>query len=138
MAQLEEDERQRLEEEKEEKQKKNKKKKKGKPAKAETVVPSEPDNHEKLSENSVKFETTRSRGKRVDISYDPSRYDEIMSPMCVTIPHRDVLLKMMKACVGVEEIKDLWIYNQSIEDRLAAEDAKAKKKKEVTPFYLFF
>ena len=74
----------------------------------------------------------------VDISYDPQRYDEVCSPMCVLVPHRDVLFKMMKACVGVEKVQDLWMYNESIEERLAFQEERAKKKKEILPFYFFF
>jgi len=45
---------------------------------------------------------------------------------------------MMKACIGVEKVQDLWIYNETIEERLEEDDFRAKKKKEIMPFYFFF
>lgn len=31
--------------------------------------------------------------------------------MCVYIPSNEVLFKMMRACIGCENIEDLWIYH---------------------------
>ena len=35
--------------------------------------------------------------------------------MCVYIPSSLVLFKLMRACVGVEDVKELWIYNHKEE-----------------------
>ena len=33
--------------------------------------------------------------------------------MSVYIPSPDLLFKMMRACIGCQSIKDLWIYNET-------------------------
>ena len=44
--------------------------------------------------------------------YNRKRNCEDFSPMCVYIPSRDLIFKMMRACIGCEKIEDLWIYNE--------------------------
>ena len=46
-----------------------------------------------------------------NLIYDVDRYLEEMSPMCVYIPSRELIFKMMRACVGCTKVEDLWIYN---------------------------
>ena len=41
--------------------------------------------------------------------------------MCVYIPNRPLLFKMMKACIGVKRIQDLWMYSESLHSDLAME-----------------
>lgn len=42
--------------------------------------------------------------------YAKSRYKADTSPHIVFIPRKEVMLKMMRACVLVEEQRDLWIF----------------------------
>lgn len=51
--------------------------------------------------------------KTTDLAYDIDRYLEHSSPMSVYIPAPDLLFKMMRACIGCQSIKDLWIYNET-------------------------
>ena len=37
---------------------------------------------------------------------------EDCSPMCVYIPSNEVMFKMMKACLEVEKVEDLWMYSE--------------------------
>ena len=48
----------------------------------------------------------------VNLVYNIERYLEENSPMCVYIPSKLVLLKMMRACLGIERVEDLWIYHK--------------------------
>ena len=45
-----------------------------------------------------------------NLIYGLSRYEEDYSPMSLYIPNKPLLFKMMKACVGVNRIEELWIY----------------------------
>ena len=48
--------------------------------------------------------------------YKKSRYTHDVPPQTIYIPRREIMFKMMTACVGVKEIDDLWlskkIYNE--------------------------
>ena len=46
-----------------------------------------------------------------DQIYPESRFDSGTSPTVIYIPSRDVMSKMMRACIGVTDPKDLWIFN---------------------------
>lgn len=46
--------------------------------------------------------------------YKPSRFDEKRSPNCIFLPSQELLFKMMRACIGAESPKDLWIYDENI------------------------
>jgi hypothetical protein len=59
----------------------------------------------------VKSKTVLKKEEIKDLIYDVDRYIEDTSPMCVYIPCRELLFKMMRACLGCSTIKDLWIYN---------------------------
>ena len=50
----------------------------------------------------------------IRLCYQVNRFEEESSPMCVYIPNKKVLFKMMKACIGVEDVEDLWIYNEKL------------------------
>ena len=45
-----------------------------------------------------------------DLVYRIDRYIEGQSPNCIYLPSKLILWKMMRACVDIEETKDLW-YN---------------------------
>ena len=47
-----------------------------------------------------------------DLIYHIDRYWKDTSPMCVYIPSKEVIFKMMRACIGCTSVKDLWIYNE--------------------------
>ena len=44
-----------------------------------------------------------------DHVYPNSRYTEGNSPYCIYLPCREVLLKLMRACIKVKTPGDLWI-----------------------------
>ena len=48
-----------------------------------------------------------------NLIYSLTRYLEDQSPMSLYIPNKPLLFKMMKACVGVNRIEELWIYQES-------------------------
>ena len=52
------------------------------------------------------------KGKNLieDLIYMPNRYDEVHSPLCVYIPSKALLFKMVRACLGCKSVEDLWIY----------------------------
>jgi hypothetical protein len=52
--------------------------------------------------------------KTHNLVYHTARYLNDSSPMCVYIPSKEILFKMMKACIGVDKPQDLWIYNEEI------------------------
>ena len=43
--------------------------------------------------------------------YAQSRYNKEYSPFQIYIPKTDLMFKMMRACVGVKQPRDLW-FNQ--------------------------
>ena len=49
--------------------------------------------------------------KRLKLIYFKQRYSE-NSPMTVYIPTKDIMFKMMRACLGCQNIEDLWIFNE--------------------------
>jgi len=44
-----------------------------------------------------------------DRVYPDSRYTEGNSPYCIYIPVKEVMLKLMRACIKVKNIDELWI-----------------------------
>lgn len=44
-----------------------------------------------------------------DRVYPESRYTPGNSPYCIYIPNKEVMLKLMRACIKVKKIEDLWI-----------------------------
>jgi hypothetical protein len=47
---------------------------------------------------------------RQDLVYPPSRYRNEASPAMLFLPSKQMILKMMRACMGVTRIQDLWLY----------------------------
>ena len=47
----------------------------------------------------------------MDELYHSSRSDLNRSPLCMYIPSKDLMIKMMKACIGKSDPLQLWIYN---------------------------
>ena len=47
-----------------------------------------------------------------DCTYNINRYHEDQSPMLVYIPNKPLIFKMMKACIGIDKVEDLWIYHK--------------------------
>jgi len=43
--------------------------------------------------------------------YHESRYDYDESPAILYIPSKLVMLKMMRACIGVDKKENLWMYD---------------------------
>ena len=44
--------------------------------------------------------------------YGETRYIKGFSPYCIYIPTKDVMFKLMRACVGVKHVEDLWFNRQ--------------------------
>lgn len=57
------------------------------------------------TENKVNFEIPRAH---TDMVYGQSRYRKDNSPHTLYIPSRKLLFKIMRACIGVDQVKDLW------------------------------
>ena len=57
-----------------------------------------------------------------DFVYPASRYIEGKRPWCLYIPNKEIMFKMMRACIKVKDPKDLWNY--------VAYEALQKKKEE--------
>ena len=45
----------------------------------------------------------------MDLVYEESRYNEKYSPNFIYIPKKEVMLKIMRACVGVRKYNDFWL-----------------------------
>ena len=45
----------------------------------------------------------------MDLVYLESRYNKDFSPNFIYIPKKEVMLKIMRACVGVKKYTDFWI-----------------------------
>jgi hypothetical protein len=52
------------------------------------------------------------KGLLTDLIYDKNRYNYDKTPNCVFIPKKSMVFSMLKACIGVTDIKDLWIYSK--------------------------
>ena len=48
-----------------------------------------------------------------DLVYFKTRYIEGFSPYCIYIPKKEIMLKLMRACIEVKKPEDLWI-NQEL------------------------
>jgi hypothetical protein len=46
-----------------------------------------------------------------DLVYERRRYTPECSPQCIYIPKKEIMLKLMRSCVGVEKPQDLWIFH---------------------------
>ena len=44
-----------------------------------------------------------------DRVYPDSRYTPGNSPYCIYIPNKEIMLKLMRACIRVKKIENLWI-----------------------------
>ena len=47
----------------------------------------------------------------LDFVYKETRYIKDNSPSCQYIPSRKMMLKLMRACIGIENEEDLWFNN---------------------------
>ena len=46
----------------------------------------------------------------IDLVYPSGRYSDKMSPLSIYIPNEYVLYNIMRACLSVNKIEELWIY----------------------------
>lgn len=46
-----------------------------------------------------------------DLVYAKTRYIPNFAPFCIYIPKTELMFKMMRACIGIKDPKDLW-FNQ--------------------------
>jgi hypothetical protein len=51
----------------------------------------------------------------VDLVYNLNNLTCGYSPQCLLIPTNEVMFKLMRACVGIHSVQDLW-FNQGVED----------------------
>ena len=67
----------------------------------------------------IELEFTRlESGQETEVSdrvYPDSRYMKGNSPYTIYIPSKEIMLKLMRACIKVKKVEDLWIYNQNLE-----------------------
>lgn len=63
------------------------------------------------AENSPQTECIRFPTDADQDVYPQSYYRPGQSPSCVYIPSREIMFKMMRACIGIQEEDDLWINN---------------------------
>ena len=50
-----------------------------------------------------------SPSKIEDKVYPESRYVEGNSPNCIYLPNKEIMLKLMRACIKVKDVNHLWI-----------------------------
>ena len=43
-----------------------------------------------------------------DLVYPKSRYQEGQSPLLIYLPSRKIMFQIMRACIGVDHVSDLW------------------------------
>jgi len=82
------------------------------------------DTFEMLMRSSTSLAGSKNYFKRgssnVNLVYHLHRYIDDCSPMCVYLPSNEVMFKMMKACLYVQRVEDLWIY-QAPKDEIISE-----------------
>jgi hypothetical protein len=66
------------------------------------------DPNREINGNNDLDEKERMPEKPNDWVYGKSRYFKAFSPSCIYIPTNQVMLKLMRACLGVERPEDLW------------------------------
>jgi hypothetical protein len=49
-----------------------------------------------------------------DLVYQESRYYKDDSPICIYIPKKEVMLKIMRACIGVQKTTDFWLIDKKL------------------------
>ena len=66
----------------------------------------------------------------MDLVYPKHRYMEGDSPGCIYIPNKDIMFRMMRACVRVKLPTELWCYRDGKWlTNLKKAESRAKKKK---------
>ena len=50
----------------------------------------------------------------LDLVYLESRYYEEASPLCIYIPKKEVMLKIMRACIGATKTSDFWLIDSKL------------------------
>ena len=50
---------------------------------------------------------------KMDLAYEKSRYLPDQHLSMIYIPRAEMMFKMMRACIGVKEISELWIFDQN-------------------------
>ena len=60
-----------------------------------------PDEHSSIDQEFLK--------NKEDLVYAPSRYVAEHSPIVIYLPNKSVMVKIMRACLGVNDLDELWI-----------------------------
>ena len=47
---------------------------------------------------------------KISLMYAEERYTSEYSPSCIYIPNKEIMLKLMRACIEVNHVKDIWFY----------------------------
>ena len=50
----------------------------------------------------------------MDLVYLKSRYYEKSSPLCIYIPKKEVMLKIMRASIGAKKPSDFWLIDKKL------------------------
>lgn len=50
-----------------------------------------------------------------DSAYPEQRFIEGLSPYCLYLPKKEIMFKMMRACIKVQDPKDLWFVQKDKE-----------------------
>ena len=50
----------------------------------------------------------------MDLVYLETRYYKEASPLCIYIPKKEVMLKIMRACIGANKTSDFWLIDKKL------------------------
>ena len=79
----------------------------------EDIGVSDPFPHEE-STNNISFAMPETPENFV---YAEERLQKEISPYCIFVPRKEVMWKMMRACIGCKETSDLWIFQDEDHSR---------------------
>ena len=49
-----------------------------------------------------------------DLVYAKQRYNKDYSPACLYLPKKEIMLKMMRACIGVKKRSEFWLSTKKL------------------------
>lgn len=63
-------------------------------------------------EKKFKVEQEGAPPEEINLIYCKERYTKEYSPMTVYIPTKDIMFKLMRGCLGCQNVEDLWIFHE--------------------------
>lgn len=63
----------------------------------------------------------------MDLLYPENRYIEDQVPLHIYIPRKEIMFKLMRACIDVEKPEDLWIYAKTPQTKVSKKRDKKSK-----------